>query len=158
MGRDRAVLTCHSVSPGGTSPAQSLFHQRWSGKAQTPAKKQKAGAEGESSAPEQADNVSPPHPPAETCQTGPELLVAAGSMDAAETDPSSSGHSCLHSGIYISAHPTKCNSCLGAFGIPPTHNSIGKAPMSPPGSSPSQEMELHVLSPFLGPSHPSLVE
>lgn len=43
----RAVLTCHSASPGGRSPAQSLFHQQWSGTAQSPGRKQQAGAEGE---------------------------------------------------------------------------------------------------------------
>lgn len=37
-----------------------------------------------------AGNVSPPLPPAESCQTGTELPVAAGSTDAAQTDPSSS--------------------------------------------------------------------
>lgn len=75
-------------------------------------------------------------------------------LTPAPPDPSSSlsssGHSCLHSGIYISAHPTKCNSCSGAFRIPRTHNRIGVAPTSLPGPSPSEEMELHVLSSFLG--------
>lgn len=49
------ALTCHSASPGGRSPAPSPSRRRWSGKAQSPARKQKEAwvspesrAEGES--------------------------------------------------------------------------------------------------------------
>lgn len=46
--------------------------------------------------------------------------------EAAPADPSSShsssGHCCPHCGI--SAHPAKCNSCSGAFRMPPTQNRL----------------------------------
>lgn len=104
--------------------------------------------------------------PATSSRDLPDRVRASHSMDAAETDPSSSRpqqqlqllrpvlptqwdpHLCT---------PHKVQQLLQGTQVPPTQNSIGAAPMSLPGSSLSQEMELHVLSSSLGPSHPSLL-
>lgn len=124
---DRAVLTCHSVSPGGTSPAQSLFHQQWSGKAQTPGRKQKAGAEGEAQ-PQNRQTMCHLHylqqSLARQGQSSPWQLGARMQHRLTPAPPGLAGHSCPHSGIYISAHPAKCNSCSGTFRIPPIQKRI----------------------------------
>lgn len=109
------ALTCHSASPGGRSPAPSPSHRRWSGKAQSPARKQK---EAWVSPESRAEGESLPC----VARAAERELKAGRAQPWLLQIARSSCHFCRGGGICFSAHTTRSNRCSGASWIPPSPN------------------------------------